>query len=317
MESPQKVYDRCTDTDLAEHLCRKRRTCRGNIKQELETATHYKEVYAEISARLTEPDLHNPPGTLGPRWKCRQQWATGTFQFLKENIFKLKVLGTFGQNALIQTVSHAVKETVRAAPLSAPQTKYLSVWHLIMMIDASLQMLVYGYMYYEWRIQALKDHSCVWWRLPDCCSVWAERAKCLHGNCWYRLYLHHLELTELKMCMRFKKQNYGNSALWFIWTKTLQLSQIFLTCDLLCCRIAGFGVWGTTRCRRVIPCRLISSGRACRLASTPPTRDQMENLSSSKVRGEMLPWAQTFAFLWSSSVTMFTWAAIIQPLTLF
>ena len=52
----------------------------------------------------------------------------------------------------------------------------------------------------------------------------------------------------------------------------------------LFCRTGGSGVWGTTRCRRVTPCRSISSGRACHLASTPPTRDLTANLSSSKVR---------------------------------
>lgn len=64
-----------------------------------------------------------------------------------------------------------------------------------------------------------------------------------------------------------------------------------------CCRIGGFGVWGTTRCRRVIPCRSISSGKASRLASTQPTRDQMANLSSSKVGRKRR--GQTFAFFLS------------------
>ncbi|KAI4795062.1 hypothetical protein KUCAC02_031666, partial [Chaenocephalus aceratus] len=49
-----------------------------------------------------------------------------------------------------------------------------------------------------------------------------------------------------------------------------------------CSRTAGSGACGTTRCRRATRCRSISSGRACRLASTPPTRDQTGSSSSSK-----------------------------------
>lgn len=57
-----------------------------------------------------------------------------------------------------------------------------------------------------------------------------------------------------------------------------------LICDS-CSRTAGFGVCGTTKCRRAIQCRSISSGKACRLASMLPMKDLMANLFSSKVRG--------------------------------